>query len=258
MIAPRLVALAAAVTLGFGFGGSGQAATFRWANDGDVSALDPYTRNETVQLSLLANIYEPLIRRDRHLRLEPALAVKWEQTSPTTWRFNLRPGVEWQDGTKFSATDVVFSAERVKSDTSVLRAVLGTVKAVRRIDDLTVDIETEQPDLILPQELTTWLIMNKAWAEQHQSLQPVNLSSGQENYAVRHAMGTGPYMLVSREPDRRTVIEANPLWWDKREGNVTRAGVQRDRQCGDPGGGPALWRDRHDLRGAAAGSRPDR
>ena len=51
----------------------------------------------------------------------------------------------------------------------------------------------------------------------------MNLSSGQENYAIRHAMGTGPYMLVSREPDRRTVVEANPGWWDKPVGNVSRA-----------------------------------
>ena len=41
------------------------AANFRWANDGDVSAMDPDTRQETVQLSFLSNIYEPLVRRDR-------------------------------------------------------------------------------------------------------------------------------------------------------------------------------------------------
>ena len=39
-----------------------QAANFRWANDGDVGAMDPYTRQETVQLSFLSNIYEPLVR----------------------------------------------------------------------------------------------------------------------------------------------------------------------------------------------------
>ncbi len=203
--------------------GAASAAAFKWANDGDVNAMDPYTRNETVQLAFLANIYEPLIRRDRDLGLEPALAVKWAQTAPTVWRFNLRPGVKWQDGTPFTADDVVFSAQRVKSATSVLRSVLGSVKEVRKVDDLTVDIETLRPDPILPQEITTWLMMSKAWAEKNGATEPVNLSSGQENYAVRHAMGTGPYVLVSREPDRRTVVEANPTWWDKTPGNVTRA-----------------------------------
>ncbi len=219
----RLAGVVTALAIGCSTVPPSEAATFRWANDGDVSALDPYTRNETVQLSFLSDIYEPLIRRDRHLGLQPALAVHWQQTSPTVWRFNLRPSVKWQDGSDFTAADVVFSAQRVKSENSVLRAVLGTVKQARQVDDLTVDIETVQPDLILPQELTTWLIMNKAWAEKNDAVEPVNLSSGKENYAVRHAMGTGPYMLVSREPDRRTVVEANPHWWDKPTGNVTRS-----------------------------------
>src|SRR5689334_9023345 len=78
------------------------AATFRWANDGDVNAMDPATRQETVQISFLSNIYEPLVRRNRSLGLEPALATSWEQTAPTVWRFHLRPGVKWQDGSAFS------------------------------------------------------------------------------------------------------------------------------------------------------------
>jgi peptide/nickel transport system substrate-binding protein len=80
----RLLRLIGALSL-VAFAGSttASAAVFRWANDGDVSSMDPYTRNETVQLSFLANIYEPLIRRNRELGLEPSLAVKWEQTSPT-------------------------------------------------------------------------------------------------------------------------------------------------------------------------------
>jgi peptide/nickel transport system substrate-binding protein len=44
-----------------------------------------------------------------------------------------------------------------------------------------------------------------------------------ENFATRNAMGTGPFILVSREPDRRTVIAPNPNWWDKPVHNLTRA-----------------------------------
>src|SRR4051794_29376862 len=89
------------------------AVTFRWANDGDVNAMDPMTRQETVQLSFLSNIYEPLVRRDRNLALEPGLAVSWEQPSPTVWRFHLRPEVKWQDGLPFTADDVVFTLKRI-------------------------------------------------------------------------------------------------------------------------------------------------
>lgn len=67
------------------------AATFRWANDGDANSMDPYTRNETFLLSFTQNIYDPLVRRNRELKVEPALAVSWEQPDPLTWRFHLRP-----------------------------------------------------------------------------------------------------------------------------------------------------------------------
>ncbi|MBV8096670.1 MAG: ABC transporter substrate-binding protein [Acetobacteraceae bacterium] len=198
------------------------AAKLRWASDGDVNAMDPYSRNETFQLSFLSNIYEPLIRRDRDEKLEPALAVSWEQTGPTVWRFHLRPGVKWQDGTPFTARDVVFSADRIRRPGSVVQSVLATVKAVRQIDDLTIDFDTNIIDPIFPQEMTSWLIMSKLWAEKNGAAEPSNLTIGQENYAVRHAMGTGPFRLVSREPGRRTILEPNSGWWDRRRDNLDR------------------------------------
>ncbi len=169
------------------------ARTFRWANDGDVGAMDPDTRQETVQLSFLGNIYEPLVRRDRDLGLEPALAATWEHTAPSVWRFHLRPNVKWQDGSAFTADDVVFSLHRIQSKTSLMRAPMAMVKDVRKIDDLTVDFETVNPDPIFPQEQTNFLIMSKAWCEAHHSVDPVVIGGTEDNYAVHNAMGTGPY-----------------------------------------------------------------
>jgi peptide/nickel transport system substrate-binding protein len=196
------------------------AASFRWANDGDVGAMDPDTRQETVQLSFLSGIYEPLARRDKDLKIEPALAVKWEQTSPTVWRFHLRPGVKWQDGSPFTADDVVFSFQRIMAKSSVMRAPMSPVKEVRKVDAMTVDFETNKPDPIFMQEQTNFLIMNKAWCEAHHATEPVVIGGADDNYAVHNAMGTGPYKLVSREPDRKTVVEKNPGWWDKNTSNA--------------------------------------
>jgi len=198
------------------------AANFRWANDGDVGAMDPDTRQETVQLSFLSNIYEPLVRRDRNLNLEPALAVSWEQTSPTVWRFHLRPNVKWQDGSAFTADDVVFSLQRILAKSSVMRAPMSPVKEARKIDDLTVDFETNKPDPIFLQEQTNFLIMSKAWCEAHNATEPVVIGGKDDNYAVHNAMGTGPFKLVSREPDHSTVVEKNAGWWDKPVGNLDR------------------------------------
>ncbi|MDR3536842.1 MAG: ABC transporter substrate-binding protein [Acetobacteraceae bacterium] len=197
------------------------AASFRWANDGDVNAMDPTTRQETVQLSFLANIYEPLVRRNATLGLEPALAESWEQTSPTVWRFHLRHGVTWQDGSPFTADDVVFSLKRILSPNSSMRAPLSPVREARKIDDFTVDLETTQPDPILLQEQTNFLIMSKAWCEAHNATEPVMIGK-EDNYALHNAMGTGPFKLVSREPDRSTVVEKNPGWWDKPIHNLDR------------------------------------
>lgn len=195
------------------------AASFRWANDGDVATMDPDMLQETVQLSFLSNIYEPLVRRDKDLKLEPALATSWENPSPTVWRFHLRSGVKFQDGSPFTADDVLFSLKRIQAETSAMRAPMSMVKLARKVDDLTVDFETANPDPILPQEVTNFLVMSKAWCDAHGAAEPVQLGKA-DNYAVHNAMGTGPYKLVSREPDRRTVVEKNPAWWDKLPGNV--------------------------------------
>ncbi len=197
------------------------AAVFKWANNGDIRAMDPNTLNETVQNTLLSNIYEPLVRRDKKLGVEPALAVKWEQKSPVVWVFHLRPGVKWEDGSPLLADDVVFSFKRIAGKTSQQSDDVATIKDVRKVDDATVEIETLGPDPILLQELTGVSIMNKAWCEKNNSVEPAIVGTN-ENFALRNAMGTGPFRLVSREADRRTVMEKNPGWWDKPESNLDR------------------------------------
>jgi peptide/nickel transport system substrate-binding protein len=70
-----------------------EAKTFRWANDGDPTTMDPHARGDTFVSSFDFNMYEPLVRRDRNLKLEAALATEWANVNPTTWRFKLRRGV---------------------------------------------------------------------------------------------------------------------------------------------------------------------
>ena len=89
-----------------------QAVTLRVANVGDVQSMDPHSLNETLQLSFTASVYESLVGRGKDMSLVPLLATKWTQTSPNVWRFELRKGVKFHDGTPFSADDVVFSVAR--------------------------------------------------------------------------------------------------------------------------------------------------
>lgn len=198
------------------------AKTLRWSNDQDVFSLDPYGRQEIFLLSFVSNIYEPLVRRGRDLRLEPALAVRWHQEAPDRWRFELRRGVKFQDGAAFTAADVVFSFARARSPTSEIAHALAAIRSVDRVDDYTVDITTNDPDPILPEMLPVWDIMSAAWCADHEAEEPANAVAGADGYASDHANGTGPFMLVSREPDKLTVLAANPHWWDKPEHNVDR------------------------------------
>ena len=228
-----------------------QAVTFKWANDGDVRAMDPNTLDETVQNSFLGNIYEPLVRRNKKLEVEPALAVSYKQTSPTVWTFKLRPNVKWQDGHAFTADDVVFSFKRITSKTSQTGGNVASVKEVRKIDDLTVEFETKAPDPILPQAFTNWPMLPKHWMEANNSAEPVVIGTG-ENYALRNAMGTGPFKLASREADRKSVLEKNPGWWDKPEHNLDRSEFNVITNAATRVAAPALGRDGHDLLRAAA------
>jgi len=189
------------------------AKTFRWANDGDSNSMDPYARQETFLLAFNQNIYEPLIRRGQEMKPEPGLATEWQQTAPDVWRFKLRQGVKFHDGTPFNADDVVFSYDRATHPGSNLASPLATVKEVKKIDDFTIDVITDGPDPILPYNLPTIAIMSKKWCEEHNTTRAADLTKNEESYATRNANGTGPFMLKEREPDVKTVLVKNPHWW---------------------------------------------
>ncbi len=215
-VAALLVAVAASGSR------AADAATLRWAHDQDLFSLDPYARQETFLLSFLANIYEPLVRRGRDLQLEPALAVRWFEVAPDRWHFELRRGVRFQDGTPFTADDVVFSFARVSGPNSSLAEALAPIRDVTKLDDFNIEIRTNTPDPILPEEITGWDIMSARWCLENEAQQPGNALKGEETYASSHANGTGPFMVQSRTPDVETVLAPNPNWWDHAEHNLDR------------------------------------
>ena len=59
------------------------ATTLRWAAQRDIGSLDPVSFGETFTLSFLNHVYEGLVRYDAQLKIEPALAERWEILEPT-------------------------------------------------------------------------------------------------------------------------------------------------------------------------------
>jgi peptide/nickel transport system substrate-binding protein len=196
------------------------AQTIRIANQGDALSMDPHSLNESLQLSTTANVYETLTGRNKDLSLAPLLATSWKQVSPAVWRFELRKGVKFHDGTPFTADDVLFSLARASGDGSDMKSNTNDIKEVRKVDDFTVDIETKAPFPVLPDVLSTVMIMSKKWCIENKAEKPVDRRKGIENTASFKANGTGPYRLRERQPNVRTVFVRNPAYWGKIEGNA--------------------------------------
>ena len=217
--APKRAVIAAALAAVLGLAAlSADAVTLRWAGRGDMQTTDPHSQNEGLTNNINSLIYEFLVDRDKQLGLVPALAESWTQVNPTTWRFKLRPGVKFHDGTPFTADDVVFSYERAKADSSQLRAYANAAGTPRKIDDLTVEFVTNGPNPIMLEHLATINIMSKAWCEKNKCQKPQNFAAKEDMITAREANGTGPYSLVSRQPDVKTVLKKNPNWWGIKAG----------------------------------------
>jgi peptide/nickel transport system substrate-binding protein len=201
--------------------GAAEAKPFRWASQGDPQTIDPHSQNELLTNAINGQIYETLVNRGKKLEIVPVLATEWKQVDPLTWRFTLRKGVRFHDGTTFGADDVVFSFQRASQPTSQIRVYATAIGKPRKIDEATVEFKLPEPNPIMLEHLTTVQIMSKAWSEKNKVVRPQDFSGKEESFAATHANGTGPFMLKAREPDVKTVMVRHPNWWGKAEGNVT-------------------------------------
>jgi len=192
-----------------------QAETLRWARVADALTLDPHSQNEGPTSTVLHHIYETLVRRDTDGSLQPRLATEWyiHESDPTVWVFKLREGVTFHDGSAFTAEDVVFSLERVRHASSGFRALHTAVTGATAVDDLTVHVQMAGPAPLYVQNLTNFFIVDSGWAEANDVVAPQNFAAREENYAVRNTNGTGPYQLVERDPEVRTVMRAFDGHW---------------------------------------------
>ncbi|WP_376099588.1 ABC transporter substrate-binding protein [Roseomonas sp. CCTCC AB2023176] len=197
--------------------------TFTWATANDILGLDPHANNHGVTNAMKSNVYEPLVRREADGSLAPALAERWETVSPTTWRFHLRRGVRFHGGEPFTAADVLMSLERVRQND--MAYTVASIASARAVDDNTVEFETRGPNPVLLQDLTLFFIMSKPWVEANNAMAVARAGQpGATNTFVQlNTNGTGPFRIVERLADERTVLEPNPNWWDRANHGISRA-----------------------------------
>src|SRR5215210_8782108 len=95
----------------------------------------------------------------------PGIATEWavSPTDQTKWIFKLRPGIKFHDGSDFDADAVVWNVEKVlkqdaphfdASQVGVTASRMPTLASAKKIDDMTVELTTKEPDSFLPINLT--------------------------------------------------------------------------------------------------------
>src|SRR5205085_10295932 len=124
-----------ALWVAFGAG----AKPLRYVSQFDPGTMDPHALASLYNNRVVSNIYEPLVGRDENFKPEPRLALSWAPLDGGKgWRFKLRPNVKFQDGTPFTADDVVFNVARALHPISAYKSALPNVTGAKKVDAFTV------------------------------------------------------------------------------------------------------------------------
>ena len=214
----KLALVASAVVMA----SSAMATTLRWTSASDIPTLDIHSQNNALGNGVHAAIYESLVYyNSRTFKVEPQLATAWKLINPSQLRVTLRSGVKFSDGSVLDVEDAIFSLNRAMAKTSNFNVFTQGIDKVVKVDANNLDIMLKGPNPVIVNQLTELRIMSKAWAEKNKSTEPKDIKTKDESFAHRNAMGTGPFVVDSWQPDQKLVLKRNPNWWGKLEGNLT-------------------------------------
>jgi ABC-type transport system substrate-binding protein len=160
----------------------------------------------------------------------PGLATEWkvDDADHKKWTFKLRPGVKFHDGSDFNADAVVWNVEKVlnkdapqydASQVGLTASRMPTLVSARKIDDMTVELTTKEPDSFLPINLTNLFMASPAkWQKLHDAAEGADAkakSAAAWEAFARNASGTGPWKMLSFTPRERLELARNENYWDK-------------------------------------------
>jgi peptide/nickel transport system substrate-binding protein len=182
------------------------------AQPADVLSLDPVRATDSESIEVGSLIYEGLVGwRPGTTDLEPRLATSWQVSQDgLTWTFNLRPHVQFHDGTWLDANAVVFSFERlldkrhpgaVPDAAAYWRTVVGDIEKVVASGPLTVEIHARRKYTPLLGILAKYPIVSPTAA----------LKWGAD--FPNHPVGTGPFVFEDWAKGSRVVLRRNLLYW---------------------------------------------
>lgn len=169
----------------------------------------------------------------------PGLASEWaaDATDRTKWIFKLRPGVKFHDGSALTADAIVWNVEKVlkkeaphfaPDQIGVTVSRMPTLASARKIDDLTVELTTKEPDSFLPINLTNLFIASPAhWQKKFDALSTVADPAERAKQAwtafAADASGSGPFKMAKFAARERVEYVKNADYWDpKRVSKIDR------------------------------------
>jgi peptide/nickel transport system substrate-binding protein len=149
-----------------------------------------------------ANVFEGLTRIDRNGEIKPALAADWEVSNDgKVYRFILREGVKFHDGTAMDSSDVIFSIQRAIADDSVnaQKALFEPVESVAAEGSGSVVITLKRP--------TGHFLFNLGWGD------AVVVGEESADGNKSNPVGTGPFLFKRWVKGDRVELERNPDYW---------------------------------------------
>lgn len=181
--------------------------TLRISVDQAASVIHPLRTRVNPEYLVAELLYSGLTALAPDMAAEPDLAESWStDATSTNWVFKLRKGLTFHDGSPCTAADVVatFTAILDPKTASPARTNVGPIQEVVAIDETTVKFVLKSPFADLPVAL----------AYPCARIAPKKILETDLDSLARVAVGTGPFKLVSYEPDRKIVVERNPTYWD--------------------------------------------
>jgi peptide/nickel transport system substrate-binding protein len=172
----------------------------------DVTTWNPYARNTYVSNSIRLHFFESLIEIGDDLSSQPALAESWDANADgTVWTFKLRKGVKFHNGNDFTADDVIFSFDACLETALAWADAMATVESYRKIDDYTVEVTCNQPDVIFDKMIRNILIVDKETSE----------GKGLEFFET-NVNGTGKYKMEQYVKDDKVIGIRNENYWGEK------------------------------------------